>query len=187
VTPEQRLDLDRMRASLMEHPFYRRAELAANIAIIIVASVLCVALVKTFLLSAAPPRPAPALTTISRGARLLVPDVDWSQHQRHVVLVLQKGCHFCSESAPFYRELWGAVGGRKDVDLIAVLPQDEATSTEYLKGLGVSVNEVRRSDLSSVGVSGTPTLFLTDGEGVVTDVWVGKLSPEKEQEVLKRL
>jgi hypothetical protein len=38
--------------------------------------------------------------------------------------------------------------------------------------------------LASLGTSGTPTLFLLDAHGIVKKVWVGKLSPDREAEVL---
>lgn len=38
-----------------------------------------------------------------------------------------------------------------------------------------------------IGVRGTPILILVDGDGKVTDVWVGALQPGQEEEVLGRL
>jgi hypothetical protein len=113
--------------------------------------------------------------------------MDWSQSEHHVVLVMQTGCHFCTESAPFYRRLIQAVEKRKDIELIAALPQSVSESKQYLDGLGVAINEVRHADPSSVGASGTPTLVLVDRTGTVTDVWMGRLPPAKEQEVFSRL
>ncbi|HEX8686998.1 MAG TPA: hypothetical protein VF654_10865, partial [Pyrinomonadaceae bacterium] len=57
----------------------------------------------------------------------------------------------------------------------------------YLRELNVPVGEVRQAAFKDLGVRGTPTLLLVNGEGVVTGSWFGKLSPEKEEEVLGRL
>jgi thioredoxin-related protein len=171
----------------MDNPLHKRIEVAANVAIIVVALLLGVVLIKRFVLNSTPPGREAALNTIKTGAKISLPDTDWSQSERHLVLVLQKGCHFCAESAPFYRRLVQALGGRNDVRLIAALPQEVGESRQYLDGLGVAVSDVRQTDPSTVGVRGTPTLLLVDRTGTVTDVWVGKLPPEKEQEVFSRL
>jgi thioredoxin-related protein len=103
------------------------------------------------------------------------------------VLVLQKGCHFCSDSAPFYQRLARAASGRDDLQLVAALPQSEAEARQYLNDLQVPLGEVRQTALASIGVRGTPTLLLVDKTGTITDEWVGRLSPDKESEVLGRL
>ena len=170
----------------MNHPTYRRVEFAANVATILLAVVFSVLLANSLIRSSKPSQPAP-FATLERGMKVSVPGVNWSGHQRNLILVLQKGCHFCSDSAQFYQELARTIGDRKDVQLIAALPQDEATSTEYLKSLGIKVGAIRQVDLPSIGIRATPTVLLTDSTGIVTDVWIGKLPPEKEQEVYRHL
>jgi len=158
----------------------RKLELAANVAIITVAVVLCAVLVKTYLLAPTPQAPQQSLV----GARVPVPEVDWRGNGRTLLLVLQKGCRFCAESAPFYQRLAGEAG---QVRLVAVLPQQVEESREYLRELNVPVGEVRQAPFKDLGIRGTPTLLLVNGEGVVTGSWFGKLSPDKEEEVLSRL
>jgi hypothetical protein len=62
------------------------------------------------------------------------------------------------------------------VRLVAVFPQSVENSRTYLNKLGVSVSDVVQSSLSSIGVSGTPTLLMVDNSGSVSARWVGKLS-----------
>jgi hypothetical protein len=164
----------------------RRLEVAANVAIIVVAILVCFVVVKTYLLggSARPQQQSPAPAT---GSKVSVPDVDWGKNRRTLVLVLQKGCHFCAESAPFYQRLVRDTAGREGLRLVAVLPQQVDEGKQYLNDLGVLIDEVRQAPPNDLGVRGTPTLLLLDGSGVVTDSWVGKLTPEKEDEVLHRL
>jgi hypothetical protein len=159
----------------------RKLELAANVAIIVVAAVLCAVLVKTYLLAPTPQAPQQQSLV---GARVPVPEVDWRGNGRTLLLVLQKGCRFCAESAPFYQRLAREAGQAR---LVAVLPQQVDESREYLRELSVPVGEVRQAPFKDLGVRGTPTLLLVNGEGVVTGSWFGKLSPDKEEEVLSRL
>jgi hypothetical protein len=95
------------------------------------------------------------------------------------VLAISTTCHFCKGSVPFYRKLSGT-----DVKMLAVLPQPVAEAQQYLGNAGVHVDDVRQVSLNSLGVRGTPTLLIVNDAGVVTDVWVGKLQPDQENQVL---
>jgi hypothetical protein len=119
------------------------------------------------------------------GSPVTVPGVEWARGDRTLVLVLQKGCHFCSESARFYRRLARESQG-KGVQLVAVLPQDVPTARGYLGELGVDIPEVKSASLDSLRVPGTPTLILVDRAGRVVDSWVGLLPPDREEDVLDR-
>src|SRR6266853_1604756 len=101
----------------MNRPIYRRVEFIANIATILVAVLLSAVLAKTLIQPKKPSQQPPPLPTIGRGTKLSVPDVDWSQHKHNLILVLQKGCHFCTDSAPFYQGLARTIRGRTDVQL----------------------------------------------------------------------
>jgi hypothetical protein len=164
---------------------YRKLEVGANVAIIVVAVLLAFVLVRNFILSGQ--RPQPSAAAITAGQKVTLPEVDWARNQHTLLLVLATNCHFCSESAPFYQRLVQAVGGRGDLHLIAVLPQGVAEGQQYLSRMGVPISDVRQAEPSTFGVRGTPTLLLVDGAGTVTQVWVGKLRPEQEAEVLQRL
>jgi len=66
-------------------------------------------------------------------------------------------------------------------------PQSVEESKAHLNQLGIRGIEVRSSPLEDVSVSGTPTLILLNNKGEVTDFWVGKLTPDKEIEVINKL
>ncbi len=163
----------------------RRVEVAANIAIVVVAALICFVLVKSYILGGprTPPRqqerPKPVI-----GSKAAVPDVDWGRNGRTLVLVLQKGCGYCTDSAPFYQRLAREAGS---VRLVAALPDKVEVGRQYLSELAVPVEEVRQASPQALGAPGTPTLLLVDGSGVITDSWVGRLPPDKEDEVLSRL
>ena len=169
----------------MASKFTRTIEVTTNIAIIVVAILLGVVLVKNYLLSG--PKPdASAPPTVPTGTQLSLEGVDWGAKKRTLLMVLSDSCRFCTESAEFYKKLAQERAKHDDVRIIAVLPQDVSAGQAYLNKLGVSVDEVRQSPLDAVGVKATPTLILVDDKGVVTASWVGKLPPDKESEVLNR-
>jgi hypothetical protein len=121
------------------------------------------------------------------GSSLSLPSITWASSDRTLVLILQKGCHFCSESAPFYRRIVHETSGRTDLRLLAVLPQDVNEAKEYLNDLDVRIEEVKQAYLGGIGVSGTPTLVLVDNTGTVTNLWEGKLAAPVESAVLNSL
>lgn len=165
---------------------FKRTEMAANVAIIVVAILLGVVLVKNNLL--ANPQPAMAAPAgIAPGTKLSLPGVDWKANGRTVVLALSTTCRFCTESGPFYQRLAQERARIQNIRLVAVFPQPVAEAQKYLSDLGVTVDEVRQVRLDSIGVVGTPTLIIADANGAVAASWRGKLPGEKESELLAAL
>jgi hypothetical protein len=162
---------------------YQKTELAANV-LIIIAAVLMIGLFGQRYLLKSSASNQPDLP--KAGDKLGLPDFDWSRNHTNVVLALQKNCHFCSDSAAFYRRLIEEAKGR-NVKIVAVLPQDIKEGESYLQSLGISGIEVKQSQLDVLLVSGTPTILLANEFGQLTDVWFGKLPPDKENEVLAKV
>lgn len=171
----------------MRSNFLGRLEAVANFAIITVAILLAVVLVKGYLWPAremvdALNSPATATQRNMVGQSAAIPAVDWKSDVNTVVMVLSTTCHFCSESTPFYQKL---VEERKDHPVIAVFPQSVDEGTLFLRTHGVKVSTVRSETLEATGVDGTPTLLLVDRDGKIVKAWKGKLDPGGESEVLK--
>jgi hypothetical protein len=164
---------------------FKKVELFANVAIIVVALLIGVVLVKRYLLAPSKPTP-PVAMQIQPGTKISLPGVEWEKSEQTLLLVLSDTCHFCTESADFYQRLAKQKSGLDSVRLIAVLPQEVNQGQIYLNKLGVAVDEVRQSPLGAIGVSGTPTLLLVDNKGAVKQSWLGKLPPDKEDEVLSQ-
>lgn len=116
--------------------------------------------------------------------KINLPGVDWSRSEKTLVVAISSVCHFCTESAPFYRQLAETHEGTQ---LVAVLPQTVEEGRQYLGKLRVEVDEVVQAPLNSIYVSGTPTLMLVDHEGTVLNTWIGKLPAQREAEVLTYL
>jgi|SRR5919206_4631908 hypothetical protein len=166
----------------------KKIELVANVSIIVAALAFTFVLAKRYFAPVLPlAAPQRAAANIPNGAKADFINVDWGKSDRTLLLVLQAGCHFCTESAPFYQRLARETAQKSGVHLVAVLPQDVAEGSKYLNSLGVPIEDVRQAQLDTLGVSGTPTLILIDGKGVVMKSWVGKLTGDREAEVLDQL
>ena len=165
--------------------FSQKIEVIANIFIIVVAVVFGVVLVQKYFFSASTPNQQ-ARVQPTVGTKVKILDEDWSKQSKTVILALQTTCHFCNESAPFYKRLMQTVQG-KNIKIVAVFPQKVEESTAHLNQLGVTGMEVKQAPISVLDASGTPTLILTNDKGEVTNYWVGKLPPDKEAEVINTL
>jgi thiol-disulfide isomerase/thioredoxin len=164
---------------------FKGTEVAANVAIVLVGIFLGVVLVKNNLVQSPPAMAAPA--TIAPGTKLSIPGVDWKANERTLVLALSSGCRFCTESAPFYQRLAQERAQFQNIRFVAVFPEPVEQSRKYLSDLGVTVDEVRQGRLDSIGVAGTPTLIVADANGAVVASLRGKLSSDKETELIARL
>ena len=115
------------------------------------------------------------------GKTLKGVDIDWNKTGANLVMVINKDCHFCSESAPFYRRLTASADPR--VQIAALFTHDVAPARAYLDRLGLRLSVIRGS-ISFEWPVMTPTLMLCDATGKVTRVWIGKLTAAEELEVL---
>jgi hypothetical protein len=117
-----------------------------------------------------------------KGTYIAINGVDWGANKATLVMALSVGCHWCAESASFYRDL---LRGREpnSPKAIAVLPQAVDASSAYLHSMGIEVIAVKQSDLSKIGVSGTPTLILVDSDGKIQQSWSGWVPPASQGEI----
>jgi len=159
-----------------------KLESIANLATILVSLLLSIVLIKVFLLPQPSPVPTRAQPRAGMNIKQALPDVDWAKNKRTLVLAISTQCHFCTESAPFFQRI--EKERAKDLKLVAVLPQPVDDGRNYLEGEGVHVDDVKQAALNTIGVNGTPTLLLVDGNGTVAQLWEGKLQPDQEGSVL---
>lgn len=162
----------------------QKIEQIANILIIIVAVLLIGILSQKYFFSSSVGISTPKSPAI--GSKISLKNIDWSKSNKNVLLILQKGCQFCSESAEFYKKLIKQMQG-KNVNIIAVLPQNKAEAEEYLNRLGISGIEIIQSNSDSLQVGGTPTIIIANDKGEISSFWVGQLLPDKEAEVISQL
>jgi len=113
-----------------------------------------------------------------------LPGINWEQNKQTLLLVLRNGCHFCDDSAGFYRRLVKESQASGNTTFVAVLPGTVDDSSKYLEHLGVPITEIRQEVFGALEVQGTPTLLLINDKGVVTKLWIGRLPTDKEGEVI---
>jgi hypothetical protein len=156
----------------------KRLETIANISVIVAALVLVVFLGQMEWQrhheSAAPRK---ALI----GQTVTLPGVQFTAQSRTLVLAISTTCHFCNDSAPFYKDLVAKSQGR--LRIVAVLPQPLSEAQPYVRDAIAPSVQVVSSRLDSMGVTGTPTLLLVDSNGKVQQAWVGKLDDQGQRQV----
>jgi hypothetical protein len=159
-----------------------RIEMIANVVVILLAVVIGTIFLKDRFAS-----PAPEANEVKAGDKLASPNGwDWSVHDRTLMLVLRKGCHFCEDSAPFYQRL--AAEHQEDASktaLVAVFPDSATEVKEVVATEGLGLQALPGVPLEKLKASGTPTVLLVDRNGTVLNAWIGMLSPKQELEVLK--
>src|SRR5436190_19962074 len=123
----------------------KRIELVSNGAIIVVAILLAVVLVRSYLFrqSSATQTSVSSTAAVRPGTKLSLPGVDWKANGRTLVMALSTQCHFCSESAQFYQRVAQERTKTGNLRLLAILPQSLNESQTYLKELGVTVDDIK--------------------------------------------
>ena len=160
----------------------RRLEVATNVAILF----FCVAIGGLTLRNYMTPKHPPARPNrLLVGSSLAVPGLNWSTPGKTLVLAISTQCHFCSDSMPFYEKLVRAASNKRN-RVVGLLPQSTTEAIDYLVKHNVAISEVHQVSLGSIGIQGTPTIFILDS-GKVTAEWVGKLDAASEAEVLAAL
>lgn len=164
----------------------KKIEVLANFAIVLAAIAIIGVLGYRFFDTT--PEPTPQIAEVKVGESLNFPNVDWSQNKQTLVLVLAKGCHFCSESTPFYQKIVQKLNGSKQTKLIAAFPHSIEIGKAYLQENSLVINELRQVNLNQAKIKGTPTVFLVDERGVIKNLWLGMLkTKEEEEELLNKL
>ncbi|HKD79163.1 MAG TPA: redoxin family protein [Candidatus Angelobacter sp.] len=159
----------------------KKIELAANIGIVITAVLVIILFVRNYA-----QRQNDPTRTVALGSKFALKNVNWQANNRNLVFAVSTTCHYCTESADFYRKLVEQCR-QQHVHTVAVLPQSQAEAQVYLGGEGVTVDEIRQAPLSELDIAGTPTLVLVDQTGIVKHVWEGKLPSAEEEDVVTTL
>jgi len=169
-----------------------RFETLANLAIVAVCVAVGTQVVITGVRSAqsAQSAPTPPKREVYKPGERMTPltPIDFARADQTLLLVVRDGCQFCENNMAFYRDLASALKGNETaVQLVAVTPTAPQTTHAYLGRYGVEIPLVSQSTFDQLKISGTPTLILTNRDGIVSNVWVGQLSDSRQAEVLRAL
>ena len=121
-----------------------------------------------------------ATPAIRAGERLNLADIDWKQNKKSLVFFLNKDCHYCTSSAPVYRQL-KEEAQKQNVKLLAVFPHSIEEAKVYLESVQLSFDEIRSSPLAPYKIPGTPTVLFVNSSGIVEKVWFGDVSGKEKQ------
>jgi thioredoxin-related protein len=159
-----------------------KIEAAANLIVILLAVVVGSVFLKDRFSA-----PLPQGNEVKAGDRLTRLDGwDWAAHDRTLVMILRKGCHFCEDSVPFYQRLLAEQ--KRDgssAAIVAAFPDAADAVKEVVQSERLGVQALAGVPLERLKVSGTPTLLLVDRNGTVLNAWMGMLSPRQELEVMR--
>jgi len=162
---------------------------AANIALIVACLLLIGTLARNYYLSRLPD-PGVSLG-IEKGEQVKLSgdaSADTQTAQATLVLALSTHCGFCQESVPFYQKLAAFKNSSPArVRLATVMTEPKEEIEDYLKKQGIAADAVFSMPVSQIGVKGTPTLLLLDGQNKLIESWVGKLNSQEESEVIAQL
>lgn len=125
-----------------------------------------------------------------RGHAFTLPKPYRGGNRVTIALLLSSGCHFCTESAPFYRRLASTrTRTSSEFKIVAVFPDAEggAPAADYLKTNGLDVNEIQTASFLRLGVRATPTLLVLDESHKVTFASSGVLGPGGETQVISSI
>ena len=154
-------------------------EKAANIAVIVAALLFMFVVIRTEISKRA--APDSAQTELPSNV-VNLPGVHFPRQNKSLIIAVSTTCHFCQESLPFYKDV--SVRSKGKTDVIALLPQPEAEAKAFIQNAGISATQIVSAKLSTIGVTGTPTMLLVDEKGDVERVWKGELDEKRRQEVL---
>ena len=158
-------------------------KVGVNISLIVVSLFLFTLLIKSYFFSAS----NETIKSIAVGDQVIIPDLEWEKGKTHILLFLHTSCQYCTKSADFYKKLLEEINGKSNIKLVAVFSQSDSGESEYLKDIGLGNIEKHTISFAKVGITGTPTLAIVNDRGVLSDIWKGYLSPNKENEVRQKL
>jgi hypothetical protein len=119
------------------------------------------------------------------GTRISVPNINWAENKKSLIFFLNKDCIYCKSSAPFYRELIHDAS-KRDVKLLAILPNSVEEARAYLRSLELPIENVQSAPPSSYQIHGTPSVLFVDNAGNIKGVWLGA-APDREKQMRDEL
>lgn len=166
-----------------------RLDKIANVTLIITCLLLIGALARNYYLSRTPD--SSLNLGVEKGEQVKLPGSASDGRQSApatLVLALSTHCDFCQASLPFYQKLVTFKNSSPSrVRLATVMSESKEEIEAYLKEHSFAVDAVFSMPLSQIGVKGTPSILLLDGQNKLIESWVGQLNSQEESEVIAQL
>ena len=106
--------------------------------------------------------------------------------KRTLFLAVSPDCPFCEKSIPFYRSLLDQ-RNRTNTDINIVMAVNThvpiATQEKMANNAKISPDKIIQLDFLTLGISGVPTLFISNENGRVEEIRKGQLNNNQEEEV----
>lgn len=116
----------------------------------------------------------------------LLPGVDYGKNSRTLIIAMSSKCEHCSESIPFFRQLFEANRASVSSDLtriVAIFPETADEVSRYISEQQLNVNSIPGINYKALNLPGTPSAVLLDNEGKVLNFWIGKPTKNAEHEM----
>jgi hypothetical protein len=138
-------------------------------------------------------RPTPVHPQLVPGTQVRpITDHSLSSEGPTALIFVRPGCHFCTASMPFYKNLLTAAARplEKPVRIYFVSQAPVDATLAYLKENNVVVDRAGVANVSLEQypyVTGTPTVLIVDPHGKLLKGWVGQVDTHTEQTILTLL
>lgn len=168
-----------MNVARLKHPL----EVVTNVAVLIAAVVTITFFARAYVSSNVRRSPAKLPAEIALGD---LENFNYADSPRTLILALSTGCKYCYASVPFYQTLLAKQqASTTPARIIAVFPETGESVKAFLQKTELKFDYRAGTDFSKLHVSSTPTLILVDSSKNIVDSWIGALSHDSEDEVLK--
>jgi len=161
-------------------------EVASNVAVVIVAIVVLISFVRSYI------SPAPQVKLqggLQKGTQFpQVMGVDFSKSQRTLLVALDPNCESCVESLPFFKSLADKLYSKSnDAKMVAVFQSSDEMAKRYVRENQLKADAVFGADFKALSLSAIPAIILIDNRGTIIDFWLGKPSNSIEEQIIKLL
>jgi rhodanese-related sulfurtransferase/peroxiredoxin len=156
-------------------------EKAINIGVILAIMVVTGIIIKRNFFSSNDP-----IQKIEVGQKFELPDVNWSQNEKTIILATRKDCTHCQASAPFFRQL-AEKANELNIKMEVISSDPTEESQNILNEQNIPIQSVHQLSMSKYGFRATPTLLFVDRDGIVKDIWIGRIEDGNSAKVFGKL
>lgn len=106
-----------------------------------------------------------------------VPGLSYSNTSSTLLLFIRPHCVACIQSLSDYKAL-AATNMSRGTRIVGIAMKRDAKELGAYEQLGFPFPVSTVDSFDTYGIAGTPFLVLVNQNGVVTDLWIGKLTPD---------